>query len=316
MGLLYSVIIPNWNGERLLPRSLASALASMRAAGAGGEIIVCDDASADRSVEVMERQFPEVRVVRSPANRGFGPSINAAGAEASGEILVFLNNDLQCEEATLSGLLEPLTTDPRLFGTTGRTVRWQDDSPNHVSMSAEWADGRLQLRWRDPPETSPTLFLQGGCCAVRRELFLAWGGFHPLFAPGYWEDYDLSYAAQKAGYGALYVPRARARHLGQGSFTRAYGEPWLARLRLRNRCYLHWLNLTDADFIREHLAALPGDFVRSLAGSDSALAGGLWRAAKELGAVREARKMRTARMVRTDREVLEPFRGAGQPSDE
>jgi len=124
-------------------------------------------------------------------------------------------------------------------------------------MAAVWRRGQLKLTFEDSPSPSPTMFLQGGSCAVRRAEFLKLGGFCDLFAPGYWEDYDLSYLAMKAGWRHLYNPRAVAYHLGGGSMGRAHGKEYVEIIRRRNYFLFLWANLTDSRLLREHLDSLP-----------------------------------------------------------
>ena len=87
------------------------------------------------------------------------------------------------------------------------------------------------------------MFLQGGACALQRDRFLELGGFDPIFAPGYWEDYDLSFRALARGWRILYDPAARALHVGRASFAARYGDDGVRQLTRRNEFLFAWLNL-------------------------------------------------------------------------
>jgi len=76
-----SVIIPNYNGERLLAALLPQVLGVLEAAPYGWEVVVADDASSDGSRALVERGFPQVKLVAGDANLGFGGNCNR-GAEA------------------------------------------------------------------------------------------------------------------------------------------------------------------------------------------------------------------------------------------
>ena len=80
-----SVVIPAFNEEKRLPSTLATVLPFLRRRGETFEVVVVDDGSADRTVEVALGAGPEVRVLKNPGNRGKGYSVrngmlNAVGA--------------------------------------------------------------------------------------------------------------------------------------------------------------------------------------------------------------------------------------------
>jgi len=243
MSAEVSIIIPNWNGTAFLERCVGAVLQSAVESDFQFECILIDDASTDGSAEAAAAKFPQVRLIKQQVNQGFGRTVNNAAHAADGEYLLLLNNDLIAKPGFVEQLCMPMS-DPQVFGVSGRTISWGSNEPNHVSMMGELVAGRLQLTWSDPAEASPTMFLQGGSCTMRKKLFLDFGGFHPLFYPGYWEDYDLSYLAIKSGYKNIYEPKASGAHLGQGSMIRAYGEERIQYVRERNRWLMLALNLS------------------------------------------------------------------------
>jgi len=89
--MMLSAVIPNWNGASYLARCLAATIQSAHASGLEWEIIVIDDASADSSPDIVEKDFPSVKLLRNAVNQGFGKSVNQGAACARGDILVFLN---------------------------------------------------------------------------------------------------------------------------------------------------------------------------------------------------------------------------------
>lgn len=309
---ILSIVVPNWNGESLLPRCVAGAIQSAQASGLAWEMIVVDDASSDRGVELLRAQHPSVKVFVNPLNRGFGPTANRGAAEAQGEFLILLNNDLVPKEPMISELVEPLQADAGLFGVSGKTINWSDQQPNHLNMIGQWRDHEITPVHTDPDEPAPTTFLQGGSCAMRRAEFLRLGGFCHLFSPGYWEDYDLSYLALKAGWRNLYNPRAAAYHLGQASMRRALGPDYIEALKARNGYFFQWLNLTDPAFVQELCMAVPASVARGLArpGEPRNRLRGLMRGMRFLREVRVERERRKQFIKRTDAEVLAPFAGA------
>ena len=98
-----SVVILNWNGAEMLRRFLPSVIAYSQ--GEGVEICVADNASSDNSCEVIEREFPEVRLIRLSENYGFAEGYNRALQQIDAEYVVLLNSDVE----VTSGWLEPMT---------------------------------------------------------------------------------------------------------------------------------------------------------------------------------------------------------------
>ena len=315
MTVRVSIIIPNWNGRAFLRRCLGATLQSMAASGLDCELLLVDDASQDDSAGEAEREFPGIRVLRNPANVGFGASCNRGAREATGEIMLLVNNDLVPREALVAELAEPLLRDPGLFAVSGKTVEWDGQTPNHLNMAATLDGDAFSLTYADSPEPSPTMFAQGGCCAFRREVFMGYGGFHPLFAPGYWEDYDISYRALKHGWRNLYNPRAVGNHLGTGSMVRAHGERTVAITRQRNRELFLWLNITDHDLVRTMTLWMPAKVGRAFSGpgGDRLWLRGFLGALPRLPAVERERRIRACEARRSDADIFAEFAGHGFP---
>jgi GT2 family glycosyltransferase len=273
---------------------------------------VVDDASTDKSPAIVEQQFARnVQLIRQSHNRGFGPTMNTAVKAAAGQIIVCLNNDLVAKPPLIRELVKPRMEDSGLFGVSGKTVSWGDAVPNHVSMAARWSNGRLVLTHANSDIAHATMFLQGGCCSMRRVEFQQLGGFSDLYTPGYWEDYDISYAALKAGWQNLYNPAAEAYHFGGGSMSRALGEERLATIKLRNHHLFTLANITDPAMFRQVLARLPAQIAfgapQRLAVRWGALRGVLARL-EELTRVRAERR---ALQKRTDADIFREFESHG-----
>src|SRR4051812_14382630 len=86
-----SICIANYNGEDVLAACLNSVLNQIT--DYRFEIIIHDDASSDRSVEIIQRCYPQVKLIVSEKNVGFCVSNNRMVAVASGKYILLLNND-------------------------------------------------------------------------------------------------------------------------------------------------------------------------------------------------------------------------------
>ena len=117
-----TVVIVNWNGERLL-RSCLDALARQQTS-APFETWVVDNASSDGSVALLEREYPSVRLIRNSDNLGFAGGNNSALRQVTTPYAVLLNNDATPEPDWLEQLLAPFEQpgNERLATVTGKVV--------------------------------------------------------------------------------------------------------------------------------------------------------------------------------------------------
>src|SRR5688572_13438214 len=91
---LFSVVIPNWNGARHLPTCLQALCGQ---AYPNIEIIVADNNSQDESRALLQRDYPSIKVVALPTNRGFTGACNAGMQAAQGNYIALLNNDTEVD---------------------------------------------------------------------------------------------------------------------------------------------------------------------------------------------------------------------------
>jgi len=186
------------------------------------EVIVSDDASTDetaRALAAMAMTEPRLKVLRNEKNCGFVESCNRAAAAATGDILVFLNNDT----VPLPGWLEPLIRTFSLFPNVG-AVGGKLLSPDGSLQEAGgiiFADGSACHFGRGEANAMKPLFdyvrqvdyVSGALLATPRKLFADLGGFDPDFAPGYYEDTDYCFRLREQRYGIYYQPEAVIVHL-------------------------------------------------------------------------------------------------------
>lgn len=209
-----SVIIPNWNGLRLLRPCLRS-LAGQTLAD--HEVIVVDNASTDGSAEALAAEFPAVRVLRQERNLGFAGGCNAGIRAARGEVVVLLNNDIEAEPDWLAELLAALDRHPRAGAAASRMMSWADREVLNAAGDLYRASGLPDSRgvWQryGPPwnEETPVFGASGGAVAYRREMLAETGLFDERFFM-YCEDVDLAWRGQLLGWGAVYAPRAVVYH--------------------------------------------------------------------------------------------------------
>jgi len=235
-GPQVSVIIPNWNGIAFLP----ACLGSLRAQTYGGfRVIIVDNASRDGSLDLIESKYPEVTVIRLDENRGFGAAMNIGMREARGEYVACLNNDTEADPAWLSELVTCLERHPRAAAATSKMLdlseRSQIDDCGDILTAyfRAYARGRGEEDAGQYDNEERVFGASGGASLWRSDVVRELGYFdEDLFA--YYEDVDLSFRANLAGYECWYAPKAVVFHAGGGT-SRQRASEFVYYHAVRNR---------------------------------------------------------------------------------
>jgi GT2 family glycosyltransferase len=208
-----SIIIVNHNGRA----HIDSCLDSLRKDGElGYEVIVVDNASGDGSAEHVAARHPQVRLIRSETNLGFGAGNNLGAKCARGEYLAFLNPDTEAEPGWLEALIAALQRDAKSGLATALVLLMDQRDRINTCGNDMHLTGLTLCRGmgahRDGfSETVGVGAVSGAAFAIRQDLFEALGGFDESFFL-YVEDSDLSLRARLAGYRVLCVPNSVVYH--------------------------------------------------------------------------------------------------------
>lgn len=258
-----SVIIPNYNGKDLLSKNLPKLLDEISNYKHGEtEIIVTDDCSQDNSIEVIKK-FPQVKLVSSPINTGFSSNVDRGVEKAKYEILLLLNTDVYPDKDFLSPLLSHFK-DENVFavGCMDRSV--EKDIVLRGRGVGKWQRGFL-IHARGEVNKGDTLWVSGGSGAFRKSIWGKLGGLNRIYDPFYWEDIDISYRAQKAGYKIIFEPKSTVWHEHEkGAIKRKYSAFDIKIIAYRNQFLFVWLNVSDMDLILKHFLWLPYHFIKTL----------------------------------------------------
>lgn len=214
-----SIIIPVYGKLHLTLRCLVSLGA--RTEKTAFEIVVVDDASPDRTEEVLSR-VPGIRYVRAKKNGGFIQSCNLGASEARAPLLHFLNNDTVVLPGFLDRLVETLerVPDAGLIGSKliypnfrlqeAGGIVWRDASATNFGNGRDPFNPMFSYM-RDVDYASAASVL------IERELFHSFGGFDEHCAPCYYEDTDLAFKAREAKRRVLFQPASRVLHFEGGT---------------------------------------------------------------------------------------------------
>ncbi len=216
-----SIVIPTYNGITHTETCL-TVLRETLPPNFRGEIIVVDDASTDETPDVLERWASldeRCKVLRNPKNAGFVTSCNRGASCATGEIIIFLNNDTIPLPGWLVPMLQIFHDYPDAGAVGGKLVY-----PNGRLQEAGgviFADGSgANFGWGDYEVDAPLYnymrevdYCSGALLATRRSLFQELGGFDTRYCPAYYEDTDYCFAVREKGFRVYYQPESTIIHL-------------------------------------------------------------------------------------------------------
>lgn len=238
-GAYLSIIIVNWNGGELLARAIASVERELAAWGGKAEILVVDNASTDGSADTLAHKFPHVGVIRNRTNVGYAAAANRGLAASRGDLVLFLNPDVELMDSTIARCARHLRQDPRIALVGCRLLNpdltHQRSVENFLSVSGLILDNILSLprlagvaaacrRARFArPKSGVVDWVHGAFMLCRRTALEEIGGFDPQYFL-YAEDMDLCYRLRRKGYRVVYVDEAAAVHVGQASSAKLFGE--------------------------------------------------------------------------------------------
>ena len=209
-----SFIVPLYNCLPLTQAMLASLRATLPP-GLDCEIILVDDGSTDGTRAWLATLAPPCRVIQNGRNLGFAATCNRGAEAATGEYLVFLNNDLVLRPAWFEPMLAGMESH-RDFGAIGNVqVRFDNGALDHAGILVTPA-GKIAHDRTPPPEGNPRRVIEvpgmtAACLMIRRTVFVAAGRFDEQFVNG-GEDIDLCFRLHRQGLRCGITPASVVRH--------------------------------------------------------------------------------------------------------
>ena len=107
-----SIVIVSYNVAEYLKNCLGSV--NKTAKNLKPEIIVVDNNSTDDSLEILAREFPQVRIIKNSKNYGFAKGANIGMKQAQGEFVLLLNPDTLVSECAITSMLEYMQSQPEI----------------------------------------------------------------------------------------------------------------------------------------------------------------------------------------------------------
>jgi len=256
MQTSFSIIIVTWNGLHHLKNYLPSVAQTDYS---NFEIIIADNRSDDGTAEWIREHYPGCRIVTFDQNYGYCGGNNRAVPYATGDVLIFLNNDVRVEADWLTHLDRSFTSgdadivqpkilshkNPAQFeyaGAAGGMIDW---------LGYPFCRGRLFEHLEEDhgqyDDESELFWASGAAMAIRKELFTDLGGFDEEFE-FHMEEIDLCWRAWNSGHRTKFQHQSVVYHLGGGSLP--MDSPRKVYYNYRNSLMMLTKNLSSGLFVK------------------------------------------------------------------
>ncbi len=228
-----TIAIVSYNAKEELRACLESVFASTHLESF--EVVVADNASSDGTVEMLAARFPQVRVIASPENLGFGGGCNLCWQQAKASLVLFLNSDTLVSDGALDRLVaisrerpEAAVIGPRLLYPDGEVQMSFGAMPGIASEMMQKLWNRGYARGKGPLRSAVRSrysrdryvdWVSAACLLTRRDTLETVSGFDENFFL-YSEDVDLCARIRATGGRILFTPEVDIVHLvGRSSAT-------------------------------------------------------------------------------------------------
>ncbi len=227
-----SVVIISFNGLDFIEDCVSSVIDSLK--GITYEVIVIDNASSDGTVQILQSQFPGVRLIQNEINYGFARAVNQGLAIAGGEYILILNQDTRIVDQAIVKLAERMRQDdtigtigPKFIGFDGKLQKCGRAFPEYRDLLWEFTGlsrlfpksrvfSRWKMGWFDHLTEMEIDQPMGAALMVSRQAVKKVGDFDEGFGM-FFNDVDFCRRIMENGYRKLYYPDAVIMHYVGGS---------------------------------------------------------------------------------------------------
>jgi GT2 family glycosyltransferase/glycosyltransferase involved in cell wall biosynthesis len=243
-----SVVIPSRSGKDLLARVLPEVMRQL--VETGGEAIVVDNGSDDRTAVYLKEHWPKVSIEHSEVPLSFARAVNLGIRQAQCAHVCLLNNDMEIDPGFFRALLDAFERTPGLFCATAQIffpegVRREETGKAVMPPRSPKEATAFPVRCEVPipgEDLTYVLYGSGGCSLYDTPKLRALGGLDEFYEPAYVEDLDLGVRGWQQAWPSVFVAGARVLHRHRATTSRYYSAEELERVLERN--YLRFLTRT------------------------------------------------------------------------
>jgi GT2 family glycosyltransferase len=249
-----AAVILNWNGkkylEQFLPSLVHSTYSNLR-------IMVADNASTDDSVEFLEKNYPQIKVIQNHGNLGFTGGYNEALKQVDASYYVLLNSDVEVTPGWVEPAVTLLEKDLSIGACQPKMLDWMNRHMfEYAGAAGGWLDafgypfcrGRVFDYCEEDngqyDQAEPIFWASGAALFIRAKVFHEMGGCEPFFF-AHMEEIDLCWRMQLAGYKIYSCPQSVVYHVGGGTLPK--GDQRKVFLNFRNNLIMLTKNMRTTE---------------------------------------------------------------------
>lgn len=246
-----AIVILNWNGENMLRSFLPSVCLYSQSEGI--VVYVADNASSDASCALLEKEFPQVRLIRLDRNYGFAEGYNRALSEIDATYYLLLNSDVEVTENWLVPLLEYMDGHPEVAACQPKLLSWHHKTRfEYAGASGGYMDklgypycrGRIFEAVEEDngqyDAVASVFWASGAALMVRRDDYWTNGGLDGCFF-AHMEEIDFCWRLRHAGRKIVCIPQSKVYHVGGATLHKE--NPRKTYLNFRNNLFMLYKNL-------------------------------------------------------------------------
>ena len=249
-----AIVILNWNGQAMMERYLPSVLNYSRDEAA---VYVADNASTDQSMEMLRRQFPEVKLIQLEKNWGFAEGYNKALRQIEAEYYLLLNSDIKVTHHWLTPMVEYMDNHQDVAACQPKLLSiFDEDRFEYAGASGGYLDrlgypfcrGRIfETVEADNGQydyATDILWATGAALMIRAKDYWESGGLDGRFF-AHNEEIDLCWRLRIRGRRIVCLPESYVYHVGGGTLPK--GNPMKTFLNFRNNLTMLYKCLPDEE---------------------------------------------------------------------
>ncbi len=237
-------VIPNLNGED----SIEKCVNSLKAQTIKNRIVVIENGSKDKSLTILKKNYPDIEIIENSKNLGFAGGVNQGIEKAidlGAEYVALFNNDAVADKNWLTGLVEVMQASPKVGIVAPKLLssdkkHLDSTGDQYTNWGLPYPRGRRELDDGQYSKPERVFAASGGASLYRVSMLKEIGLFDEDFF-AYYEDVDISFRAQLAGWKVAYEPSSIVYHKIGATSSKIPG--FTTYQTIKNLPWLFWKNV-------------------------------------------------------------------------
>ena len=265
-----AVVVLNWNGINWLKKFLPILIEKSKDAN----IYIADNASTDNSVDYVNNNFPNVKVLKNFSNEGYAKGYNDSLETLKEEFFVLINSDIEVTDNWIKPIINLMETNSDIAACQPKILSFHERNKFEYAgacggfidtLGYPFCRGRIFSDLEDDNnqynDITEVFWASGACLFVRAKHFKEVNGFdNDFFA--HQEEIDLCWRLKNKGYKIMVNPNSAVFHVGAGTLNTS--SPFKTYLNFRNNLFMLYKNLSVLKLIITILFRLPLDGIAAL----------------------------------------------------